>query len=152
HATVDAIPLDIAHHFAALPDPRHPAFGDRHALTDILVISLTAVLCGAKSWEAIAAFGTAKLAWFRTIGLQLRNGIPSHDTFSRAVSFDLATRLYARPLCYSATSEMPGTSGQCCRLPLAKSKDTAGTGNELEALDNGEPLISVVEKQWQRTH
>src|ERR1700728_143928 len=83
HATVDAIPLDIAHHFAALPDPRHPAFGDRHALTDILVISLTAVLCGAKSWEAIAAFGTAKLAWFRTIGLQLRNGIPSHDTFSR---------------------------------------------------------------------
>jgi predicted transposase YbfD/YdcC len=83
HATVDTIPLDIAHHFADLPDPRHPAFCDRHALTDILVIALTAVLCGAKSWEAIATFGTAKLAWFRTIGLQLRNGIPAHDTFSR---------------------------------------------------------------------
>jgi predicted transposase YbfD/YdcC len=83
HVTSDTVPLDIAHHFANLPDPRHPYFRDRHALTDILVIALTAVLCGARSWEAIAAFGTAKQSWFRAIGLQLRNGIPSHDTFLR---------------------------------------------------------------------
>ncbi len=83
HATGATPPLDIAHHFANLPDPRHPHFCDRHSLTDILVIALTAVLCGAKSWQAIAAFGTAKQVWFRTIGLQLRNGIPAHDTFLR---------------------------------------------------------------------
>jgi predicted transposase YbfD/YdcC len=83
HVTSDALPLDIAHHFANLPDPRHPYFRDRHSLTDVLVIALTAVLCGARSWEAIAAFGTAKQPWFRAIGLQLRNGIPSHDTFLR---------------------------------------------------------------------
>src|SRR5271170_579300 len=83
HATGATPPLDIAHHFANLPDPRHPHFCDRHSLTDILVIALTAVLCGAKSWQAIAAFGTAKQVWFRTIGLQLHNGIPAHDTFLR---------------------------------------------------------------------
>src|SRR5688572_24279320 len=51
-----ATPLDIAHHFANVPDPRHPAFCDRHLLSDILVIALSAMLCGCKSWEAIADF------------------------------------------------------------------------------------------------
>jgi hypothetical protein len=40
------------------------------------------------------------------------------------VSFDLATRLYVRSLCCSITSELPGGSGQCCHLHVAKSKDT----------------------------
>jgi predicted transposase YbfD/YdcC len=75
--------LDIARHFADLPDPRHRAFRDRHLLGDILVIAFCAVLCGAKSWQAIAAFGVAKQTWFRCLGLQLPNGIPSHDTFGR---------------------------------------------------------------------
>jgi predicted transposase YbfD/YdcC len=75
--------LHIAHHFALVPDPRHPAFRQHHRLTDILVLALTAMLCGCKSWEAIADFGIAKQAWFRSLGLELPNGIPSHDTFSR---------------------------------------------------------------------
>src|SRR5262249_16354641 len=76
-------PLDIAHHFAALPDPRHPAFRGRHRLGDILVIALSAVLSGADSWDAIAAFGAAKQAWLRSLGLELPHGTPSHDTFNR---------------------------------------------------------------------
>src|SRR4051812_21777617 len=72
--------LDIAYHFANVPDPRHRAFRDHHLLNDILVIALTAVMCGAKSWEAISDFGTTKQAWFRSLGLKLPNGIPSHDT------------------------------------------------------------------------
>ena len=59
------------------------AFRDHHLLSDILVIALTAVICGAKSWEAISDFGVTKQAWFRSIGLKLPNGIPSHDTFRR---------------------------------------------------------------------
>jgi predicted transposase YbfD/YdcC len=78
-----AVRLDIARHFANVPDPRHPAFRQHHLLDDILVIALTAVLCGAKSWEAIADFGTTKQAWFRCVGLKLANGVPSHDTFNR---------------------------------------------------------------------
>jgi predicted transposase YbfD/YdcC len=78
-----AVRLDIAQHFANVPDPRHRCFRDHHLLDDILVIGLTAVLCGAKSWEAIADFGATKEAWFRSIGLKLPNGVPSHDTFNR---------------------------------------------------------------------
>src|SRR5215210_7852523 len=77
------VPLDIAHHFASLPDPRHPAFRDRHVLGDILVIGLAAVLSGANSWDAIAEFGASKESWLRSLGLALANGIPSHDTFNR---------------------------------------------------------------------
>jgi predicted transposase YbfD/YdcC len=75
--------LEIAHHFASVPDPRHPAFRDHHLLGDILVIALSAVLTGARSWEGIAEFGRAKEAWLRSLGLPLPNGIPSHDTFNR---------------------------------------------------------------------
>jgi len=75
--------LDIAQHFAGLPDPRHPAFRDYHLLGDILVIALSAVLAGAQSWDAVAAFGAEKRAWLLSLGLSLPNGIPSHDTFNR---------------------------------------------------------------------
>ena len=76
-------PLDIAHYFPSLPDPRHPAFRDYHLLRDILVIALSAVLSGAKSWDAIAAFGRTKEPWLRSLGLSLPHGIPAHDTFNR---------------------------------------------------------------------
>jgi predicted transposase YbfD/YdcC len=81
--TTEARRLDIAHHFANVPDPRHPAFRDNHLLGDILVIALSAVLAGARSWEGIAEFGRSKEVWLRSLGLKLPNGIPSHDTFNR---------------------------------------------------------------------
>jgi predicted transposase YbfD/YdcC len=77
------VPLDIAHHFAGVPDPRHPAFQEHHLLGDILVIALTASFSGAHSWEAMARFGHSKVTWLRGLGLKLPNGIPSHDTFNR---------------------------------------------------------------------
>ena len=75
--------LDIAHHFANLADPRHPAFQDHHRLGDLLVIALCAVLSGARSWDAIARFGRSKETWLRSLGLTLPNGPPAHDTFNR---------------------------------------------------------------------
>src|SRR3954454_24799659 len=75
-ATAD-IPLDIAHHFRDVPDPRHPAFRDHHLLGDILVIALAAVLSGSDSWEAIAEFGRTKDTWLRSLGLRLPHGIPA---------------------------------------------------------------------------
>lgn len=50
---------------------------------DILIIALSAVLTGARSWDGIAEFGRAKEVWLRSLGLPLPNGIPSHDTFNR---------------------------------------------------------------------
>ena len=83
----------IEHHFGDLEDPRI----DRtklHRLLDILVIAICAAICGADNWEDVAAFGEAKLAWFKT-SLELPNGIPSHDTFNG--SLRVWTRSNSKP-------------------------------------------------------
>src|SRR5207302_8890677 len=72
--------LDILHHFAPVPDPRDARF-TTHSLLDILTIALCALLSGGKSFEDLAAFGRSKQTWLRSLGLPLRHGIPSHDTF-----------------------------------------------------------------------
>jgi predicted transposase YbfD/YdcC len=71
----------IEKHFANLEDPRIDRT-KRHKLIDILVIAISAVICGADNWEEVELFGQSKEAWFRTF-LELPNGIPSHDTFWR---------------------------------------------------------------------
>jgi predicted transposase YbfD/YdcC len=71
----------LAAHFADLPDPRVERT-KHHALIDILVIAVCAVISGADSWVDIEAYGKAKEAWLRGF-LALPNGIPSHDTFGR---------------------------------------------------------------------
>lgn len=53
-----------------------------HALIDILVISILAVISGREDWDEIADYGVAKEGWLRSF-LELKNGIPSHDTFNR---------------------------------------------------------------------
>ena len=66
--------------FEELVDPRGRS-GD-HDLTEMIFIALLATLCGAKYCTDIALFGREKEGLLRTI-LELKNGIPSHDTFSR---------------------------------------------------------------------
>lgn len=70
--------------FAELPDPR-VARTRRHLLSDILVIALCAVLCGADGFNDIEEWGHAKESWLRE-RLELPHGIPSHDTFNRVFS------------------------------------------------------------------
>lgn len=67
--------------FAALEDPRVERT-KVHPLVSIVVSALCAVLCGAESWDEIAAFGEAKQTW-RESSLDLPNGFPSHDTSNR---------------------------------------------------------------------
>jgi predicted transposase YbfD/YdcC len=74
-------PTSISEHFATLTDPRAER-GKEHLLVDILTITLSAVICGADDWVAVATFGKTKAAWLRTF-LALPHGIPSHDTFGR---------------------------------------------------------------------
>jgi hypothetical protein len=68
-------------HFAALEDPRVERT-KRHPLVNIVTIAVAAVICGAETWDASAAFGAAKAAWCATF-LDLANGSPSHDTCKR---------------------------------------------------------------------
>lgn len=56
-----------------------------HKLTDIIAMTLLAVICGAEGWVGIETYGKAKQTWLKTF-LELPNGIPSHDTFARVIS------------------------------------------------------------------
>jgi len=76
--------ISISEHFADLPDPRRGQ-GRRHALSDMIVLAVTAVVCAADSWSDVHDFGEAKLKWFTTF-LELPHGIPSQDTFERVFS------------------------------------------------------------------
>ncbi len=57
----------------------------QHLLTDIIAITLAAILSGMKSYDEIEDFGLARETWLRTF-LELPNGIPSHDTINRVFS------------------------------------------------------------------
>jgi predicted transposase YbfD/YdcC len=71
----------IEKHFGELTDPRI----DRtklHELINILVMAICAIIAGADNWEDVEEFGKARIEWFQSF-LQIPNGIPSHDTFTR---------------------------------------------------------------------
>lgn len=75
------IKTSIEEYFSVIVDMRD----DRrklHKLIDIIIITVCAVISGANDWVAVETFGNAREEWLKTF-LQLENGIPSHDTFSR---------------------------------------------------------------------
>jgi predicted transposase YbfD/YdcC len=67
--------------FAELKDPRSE-IARRHDLMEILTIALCAVLSGGQTAVDMAVFAEAKQQFLGTF-LELKNGVPSHDTFSR---------------------------------------------------------------------
>jgi predicted transposase YbfD/YdcC len=67
--------------FAELTDPRSSG-ARRHDLLEILMIALCAVLSGGQTAVDMAVFAEAKQEFFGSF-LALKNGVPSHDTFSR---------------------------------------------------------------------
>src|SRR4051812_49752502 len=69
--------------FTGLEDPRETRRCD-HQLIDILVIAVCAVIGEAESFEDIALYGRCKRDWLQRF-LELRGGIPSHDTFRRVL-------------------------------------------------------------------
>lgn len=79
----------IPQHFAEVKDPRIERTKE-HPLLNIIVIAICAVICGADNWTAVEEFGKSKQTWLAGF-LDLKNGIPSHDTFGRVfASIDAA--------------------------------------------------------------
>jgi predicted transposase YbfD/YdcC len=66
--------------FSDLEDPR--GANALHDLTELLFIALLATLCGATSCCDMALFARTKERLLRSV-LELKFGLPSHDTFSR---------------------------------------------------------------------
>lgn len=97
----------LGEHFADLPDPRR-AQGRRHSLSDMMVIAVTGVICGADSWADVHEFGVAKLRWFKTF-LDLPHDVASADTFERVFA-RLDPDAFER--CFTAwTQALSGRSG-----------------------------------------
>src|SRR4028118_244214 len=76
--------ITIADHFTEIEDPRVERTR-QHKLIDIITIAICAVICGAEGWTDIETYGLVKYEWLKQF-LELPNGIPSHDTFSRVFS------------------------------------------------------------------
>ena len=53
-----------------------------HPLINIVTIAILGVICGADTWVDIERYGEAKAEWLSRF-LDLKHGIPSHDTFGR---------------------------------------------------------------------
>lgn len=71
----------LQQHFENVEDPRQFGKVD-HPLINIIFITICAVLCGADNWVAIVEFGNAQKEWLSQY-IDLKNGIPSHDTFGK---------------------------------------------------------------------
>lgn len=71
-------------YFKALEDPRQ--LGKvRYPLSELLLLALCAVICGADTFADIADYGRSKLPFLRTF-LPFQQGIPSHDTLNDVFS------------------------------------------------------------------
>lgn len=77
----EQITVTIQAHFSGVEDPRRGYLND-HPLINIITIALCAIIAGAEGWVDVENFGKQKQKWLGQF-LDLKNGIPSHDTFGR---------------------------------------------------------------------
>jgi predicted transposase YbfD/YdcC len=99
--------------FEAVPEPRVERTR-LHPLVNILVMALLAMICVGEGWQDMEEFGLAKAAWLGTF-LDLRNGIPSADTFRRVLSA-LDPKAFNRCFIAWAQALSAGTAGKLVAL------------------------------------
>jgi predicted transposase YbfD/YdcC len=118
--------MKLAEIFNKVPDFRVSGKIE-HKLSDILIISLCAVLSGADDFEEIEAYGQEKEAFLRDF-LELPNGIPSHDTFNRVFrrldkdKFDACLRTYSSEILDSLKDHQINIDGKVLRATGEKGK------------------------------
>ena len=81
----DKTDLTLIECLREISDPRAP-YNQKHNFIDIVVIAVTAILCGMDTWNEIEDWGKARKEWLETF-LELPGGIPSHDTINRVFQY-----------------------------------------------------------------
>jgi predicted transposase YbfD/YdcC len=71
----------LKQHLLSIKDPRIER-RKAHSLVDIVLLTLIAHICGYEGWEMIEEFGINNVDFLKQY-LELKNGIPSHDTIER---------------------------------------------------------------------
>lgn len=101
-----------------------------HQLSDILTITLCAVICGADEWTEIELFGKEKSDWLGTF-LELPHGIPSHDTFARVFSLLVPEQLeqcfltWMQALAQASSGQLIAIDGKTLRRSFDKAQGKA---------------------------
>ena len=91
-----------------------------HKLTDIILIGIVSVICGAETWNNVEEYAVAKEDFLRKF-LELPNGIPSHDTFNRVFSaldseqFEACFREWVMSLVELTKGEVVAVDGKTIR-------------------------------------
>ncbi len=118
--------VTLLDYLADVPAPRI-ARHRWHKLSDILVIAVCAVLCGAESDPAIEDFGHERAEWLKQF-LELPEGIPSHDTFNRVlrlldpVQFQACFPRWMQAVVAVTAGEVVAIDGKALRRSFAKGR------------------------------
>ena len=113
-------------YFETLTDERQ-AWKVKHNLLEIVVMTICAVIAGCDAWEDIEDFCRVKEQWLKeNLHLELKNGLPSHDTMQRVWSmihpeeFETCFSQWASSVCQRTDGEIVSIDGKTVR----RSKDT----------------------------
>lgn len=115
--------------FRDMPDPR--GRNKLHSLTDLMVIAICALICGADGWVQVELFAKAKKKFFESF-LELRHGIPSHDTFGRVFSrlnpdaFEACFVAWTRSLGQDVAGKLISIDGKAIRRSFEHAWDKSG--------------------------
>jgi len=119
----------ITSYFTSIPEPRVTGRSS-HKLQDIFFITLCAAICGADNWVSVASYGRSKESFFTDV-LDLKNGIPCHDTFGRVFSvidtekFAECFTRWVSDLAKFSGGEIIAIDGKCLRRSMDKSSSLA---------------------------
>lgn len=112
--------------FSEVQDPRRE-HGRLHRLWDIIAITILAVISDADDWTDVEEYGLCKQSWLETF-LELPNGIPSHDTFTRVFSlldpraFQAGFALWVQTLVELTAGRVVAIDGKTLRHSYDKAK------------------------------
>ncbi|WP_395809119.1 ISAs1 family transposase [Archangium minus] len=114
----------ILEHFGGLKDPR-VARTKRHALSNVLVMALCAVIAGADGWEGLAQFARSRAQWLASF-LDMPHGVPCADTFRRVLcalhpqAFEACMRRWMQALAREVRGQVVAVDGKSVRGALSK--------------------------------
>lgn len=121
NAGPDKEALIIEKYFKDLTDPRRTEKGNLlHKLSDIVLLTISAAICGADEWTGIESFGESQEQWLRTVG-DFSNGIPSGNTIRRLFAaldpkeFNSCFMVWMDDLSAKVEGDVIAIDGKVCR-------------------------------------
>jgi predicted transposase YbfD/YdcC len=134
----------VYRHFRNLPDPR--GANRLHVLSDMILIAICAVICGADGWVQVEQFAEAKRKFFASF-LELPHGIPSHDTFGRVFArldpdaFERCFTAWTAALATAPGGKLISIDGKAIRRSFMHAWDKSGMAHLVSAFVSANRLV-----------